>query len=52
MKVSDANKTVHPLISVIIPAYNLGHYLGETIDSVLSTGYPALDIIVVESSDL
>lgn len=42
-----------PLISVIIPAYNCAHYLGEAIDSVLTQDYPRLEVIVVDdgSSD-
>lgn len=35
-------------ISVLIPSYNYGHYLGEAIDSVLTQTYPAYEIIVVD----
>ncbi|WP_266202598.1 glycosyltransferase [Pontibacter kalidii] len=37
-----------PLVSVIIPCYNHGHYLHEAIDSVRQQTYPALEIIVVD----
>lgn len=35
-------------ISIIIPSYNQASYLEETIQSVLSQGYPNLEIIVID----
>jgi glycosyltransferase involved in cell wall biosynthesis len=34
-------------ISVIIPCYKQGRYLGEAIDSVLNQGHPSVEVIVV-----
>jgi glycosyltransferase involved in cell wall biosynthesis len=37
-----------PLISVIIPCYNQGHFLAEAIESGLNQSYRRLEIIVVD----
>jgi glycosyltransferase involved in cell wall biosynthesis len=39
-----------PLISVVIPSYNYGHFIEEAIDSVLSQDFPAdrLEVLVVD----
>jgi len=37
-----------PTISVIIPAYNYGRFLGQAIESVLAQTFPAQEIIVVD----
>lgn len=40
-------------ISIIMPSYNQGRFIGEAIDSILSQGYPNLELIVIDggSSD-
>jgi glycosyltransferase involved in cell wall biosynthesis len=37
-----------PLVSVVIPCFNQGHYLGEAIESVLAQTHPELELIVVD----
>ncbi len=39
--------TTNPLISVIIPAYNIEKYIGECLDSVINQSYKNLEILVV-----
>ncbi|MCC8300011.1 glycosyltransferase family 2 protein, partial [Campylobacter sp. VicNov18] len=38
----------NPLISIIIPIYNVAFYLRECLDSVLAQSYTNLDIILVD----
>src|SRR3954468_7904669 len=37
-----------PLVSVVIPSYNRGHLIAETLDSVLAQTWPRLEVIVVD----
>lgn len=37
-----------PMVSVVIPSYNCGNYIGETLESVLKQDYPRLEVIVVD----
>jgi glycosyltransferase involved in cell wall biosynthesis len=39
-------------ISVVIPSYNHGKYLGEAIDSVLHQSYPPFEVIVVNDGSV
>lgn len=43
---------MEPLVSVIIPAYNVHDYLGECIESVLNQTYPHWEMIVVNDGSL
>jgi glycosyltransferase involved in cell wall biosynthesis len=38
----------HPLVSVVVPAFEPGDYLREAIESLLGQTYPSLEIIVVD----
>ena len=38
----------NPLISVIIPVYNIEQYITECVESVLSQTYDHLEIILVD----
>ena len=40
--------TSYPKISIVTPTYQHGHYLEETIRSVLSQDYPNLEYIVID----
>lgn len=36
------------LLTVLIPNYNYGKYIGEAIDSVIAQDYPAVELIIVD----
>jgi glycosyltransferase involved in cell wall biosynthesis len=40
--------TEYPSLSVVVPSYNQGPYLEETIQSVLGQHYPKLELIVID----
>ena len=37
-----------PRVSVVVPCYNLGHYLGDAVDSVLAQTFTDVEILVVD----
>lgn len=39
-----------PLVSVLVPHFNLGAYLAETVDNVLASDYPNLEVVVVDDA--
>lgn len=39
-----------PLVSVVIPSLNQGHFIGDTIDSILSQDYCNIEVIVVDGA--
>ena len=38
-----------PLISVVIPNYNYGQFLGEAIESVLNQTYKNIQLVVIDN---
>ena len=37
-----------PRVSIVVPCYNLGHYLAEAVDSVLGQSFTDVEILVVD----
>ncbi len=41
-------KKEYPLISIIVPCYNVGRYLSECVDSLVGQSYPDLEILLID----
>lgn len=39
-----------PLVSIIVPSFNQGQFIAETLDSILSQDYQPLDVIVMDGA--
>jgi glycosyltransferase involved in cell wall biosynthesis len=39
----------HPVVSIVTPSYNMGRFIRQTIDSVLTQDYPHIDYIVMDA---
>ena len=37
-----------PLISILIPAYNVAQYLPQCLDSIVNQTYPQLQVVIVD----
>lgn len=40
----------HPLVSIVIPCFNYGHFLSESIQSALNQNYPNIEVIVIDDN--
>lgn len=40
----------HPLISVVVPSYNHGRYIGACLDSLMFQDYPNLEIVITDDA--
>jgi glycosyltransferase involved in cell wall biosynthesis len=47
MKSEPENQAIFPLVSIIIPAYNIAEYIAETLDSVFAQTFTNYEVIVI-----
>jgi GT2 family glycosyltransferase len=48
MRLMAASNNDLPLISVVVPSYNQGHFLPETFESIFRQNYPRLEVVVID----
>ena len=46
----DMQLSENPLVSIVIPSFNQGQFIGETIESILSQNYRPLEVIVMDGA--
>lgn len=44
----DSDNSLNPLLSVIVPVYNVGQYLSECIDSILGQSYANIEVLLID----
>lgn len=37
-----------PIVSFVVPCYNLSHFLAECVESILSQAYEHIEIIIID----
>lgn len=48
MATYNVESTKKPLVSIIVPSFNYGHYIGDTLRSVIAQTYPRWECVVVD----
>lgn len=47
-RAADGERSIWPRVSVVVPSFNQGRFIEETLRSVLLQGYPNLELIVMD----
>ena len=42
----------NPLVTVIVPAYNMENYIEECVDSILQSTYSPLEIVIIDEASM
>ncbi len=42
------NSDIQPLVSILLPVYNVGHYLSDSLESLLASSYINFEIIAID----